>query len=265
MFSATELEAFIDAMNAASDTTQCRGLFVAALSSTPKNSPRRYSFLHRLSQSVGRFHDFQAEVLACAIAENCAEYVYDIFLPTAAEAGRGLLFVFEVVERFSKTATIQRVLENALKAAADDTFAVRLLSFSGVRREQNKIVRDFSNVDANSLEEVFVARMESRYGPKVDAMKVNLAQGDREAFGIWVNHSDRSRDVEIQFWRRFIGGGRKRLAMAVDFLFPAGLWTSDPQPFVDRLFPLGSFKELAERLPVDGELTESENRALGRS
>jgi hypothetical protein len=263
MFGALELEEFVNKMNSAKKIDDCARLFQIELSRTPRNSPRRHSFLHRLGQSIDLFNDLQAEALAFAIAENAHEYVYDVFLLTFAEAGRALVIVLQIAERFSKTEKIQQILEGTIQHSTEDTFALRIFLPSTTQRERNKIILDFSHVDSDKLEEVFVERMERRYGPAADVEKIQLAQGDRIAFVIWSDHSEQSRDVEVQFWQRFIGTSRRRLAIAADFLFPRGiLWDVNPSPFIDKLFPLDQFESLLKQLPKDGNLTERESKAL---
>ncbi len=263
MFSQADLERFVDVMNSTSSLKACIDYFSRTFAEIPKQSPRRFDFLHRIGISENRFNDLQAEALAHAVAKHASEYVYDSIIFMAAEAGRALVIVFEVAQRFSKSSKVQDILEASIANAADDTFAVRILELS--KQDRNKILLDFSHVNADGLKEVFVKRMEHRYGPEARMSDVKLAQGDRNAFVIWAKHSDTARGMEIQFWRQFVDHSQKRLVQAVDFIFPGNvLWETDPTPHVDLLFPIEEFKELLETSPQEGQLDENETRTLER-
>lgn len=264
IYSETELRTFILETNESSSKEQRKALFTRTLAGIPKGDPRRYSFVHRLLQSMARFNDAAAEDLAYAVAENASEYVYDSILPSVAEAGRGMLIVFEVAQRFAQSDKVQSILEGAIAIASDDTFALRLLTFS-LNPGRNKVLKDFSNVRPDDLKRVFVKRMRNRYVENFEHIETSLAQADRGAFVFWADFSEEERQEEIAFWRRFVGTSRKRLARMSDILFPARtLWESDPRPHIERLFPLEELKALDEGLPNNEALEEPENRALNR-
>jgi KAP-like P-loop domain-containing protein len=264
LYSELELGKFIQRMNAAKSAPDRSALYAQVLSSMPRNDPRRLSFLHRLLFSVGRLDDSAAETLAIAVSECASQYSYDSMLPSFAEAGKAMLIVFEVAQRFAQSDRAQKVLEAAIAAATDDTLALRLLTFS-LAPERNKVLRDFTNVNAELLKKVFAERMRSRYVKNVEAIEDSLAQADRNAFVLWVDASEEDRQAEIGFWRRYIGADTKRLARMCDILLPSGaVWQTDPGPHIDRLFPLEELKKLQDSLPNDQPLEESENRALKR-
>jgi KAP-like P-loop domain-containing protein len=265
MFSETDLESFIKGMNSLSSLEDCITYFSNSFTAVPKGSPRREDFLHRVALSVERFKDLQAEALAYAVAHHARDYVYDVIMFVVAEAGRALVIIFEVAQRFVKSSKVQQVLERSIAESTDDTFALRMLTLS-TEPERNKILLDFSHVNKNELTRVFAERMERRYGPHADISKVNIAEGDRSAFVVWAKSSDKSREIEIEFWRRLIGTSRKRLAQAVDFIFPVRgvLWESDPTPHVELLFPIAEFKNLLEKLQSGEELDDNETQALDR-
>jgi hypothetical protein len=264
LYSETEVRAFIRGMNDSGSSAEARQLFKRTLNSIPKGDPRRLSFLHRVLNSIGRLNDSAAKALALAVSEEASEYSYDAILPSAAEAGKAMAIVFEIAQHFSQGLEAQRVLEDSITFATDDTFAVRLLTFS-TAPGRNKILRDFSHVRPDALKSAFVQRMRQRYVEHFDALEPFLAQCDRSAFVLWAENSDEDRDAEVGFWRRYVGESRKRLAKMCDILFPSGtLWEGDPSPHLDRLFPLEELKTLNERLPTDSTLGEGEVRALDR-
>ena len=129
-----------------------------------------------------------------------------------------------------------------MACASDDTFAVRLLTYTE-NKDRNKILTDFSNVNASEVRRRFMERMRQRYGPGKDIQTVSIAQGDWKAFSLWLQNSADDREIEQDFWRRFIGRSRKRLAQAINFVFPANVvWEgNDPIPAVNSLFPTDEF------------------------
>ena len=146
--------------------------------------------------------------------------------------------------------------------ASDDTFARRILEFTAAQ-DRNKVLTDFSNVNVEALKARFIERMRERYTLQA-AETVNIAQGDWWAFGFWVKYSDEDRAIEQEFWRTFIGKSRKRLAQAINFIYPRMAWTSDPTPTVDGMFPTNEFATLIAELPGDERLDEHETQAIGR-
>jgi hypothetical protein len=264
LYSETELRTFVKAMNTAGTLEERKGLYKRTLSLIPKADPRRYSFMHRLLQSVGRLSDAAAEALPYAVAENASEYIYDSILPSAAEAGRGMLIVFTVAQRFAQTNKVQEILEKSIFSATDDTFALRLLTFS-TESNRNKILTDHSNVRPDGLKHSFIQRMRKRYVDDFDVLDTSLAQADRDAFVLWVQYSAEERNAEMGFWRRFVGNDRKRLARLCDIVFPRGvLWEVDPRPHIEKLFPLSELEKLENELAVDGPLEDAETKALSR-
>lgn len=264
LYSETELRKFATAMNSAGSLEDRKSLFKKTLSAIPKADPRRYSFMHRLLQSMGRLNDAAAEALSYAVAENASEYIYDSILPSVAEAGRGMLIVFTVAQRFANTSKVQEVLEKSILSATDDTFALRLLTFS-TESGRNKILTDHSNVRPDGLRLSFIQRMRKRYVDEFKVLDTSLAQADRDAFVLWAQYSDEERNAEIGFWRRFVGNDRKRLARLCDTLFPRGvLWETNPRPHIEKLFPLSELEKLEKELTVDGSLEDAESKALAR-
>ncbi len=197
------------------------------------------------------------------MAQRAADYAYDIM--NVGEAARALNIVFTAAQKLSSTPGAQRVLEGAVVRASDDTFAIRLLAFTE-QRNRNKILTDFSNVDVAAVKRAFIERMRERYGSDRDSQAVDIAHGDWHAFRSWAGNSEEDREIERGFWRRFTGQSRKRLAQAINFVFPDNLaWEgNDPIPAVNSLFPTDEFKRLIEQLPEDEQLDEVERKGISR-
>jgi hypothetical protein len=168
MFSETELTSFIDGMNALSLVEDCIKYFSDFFVTIPKQSPKREDFLHRMSLSIARFKDLQAEALAYGVALHARDYIYDSMMFLIAEAGRALLIVLTIAQRFSKLSKVQQVLERSIADSTDDTFALRIFMLSAEKewQERNKILVDFSHVNPVALKRAFTERMERRYGPQ---------------------------------------------------------------------------------------------------
>jgi len=193
--------------------------------------------------------------MACLCCPTHAtEYTYDLLI---GEAARALNIVFESAEKLSHNPRAQEVLVGAMKRAADDTFALRLLE-NTEKRDRNKILTNFTNISVDDLKAVFMERMRRRYGKDSNAEMVNISTGDWLAFQKWAGNSLEDKDLEQEFWRRFIGASRKRLAQALNFLYPAGFtWSSDPRGVIDTLFPVDELKHFMETLSNDqDELNE---------
>lgn len=262
MFSQTEMETFFRAIPGP-PFAEVEKVFVETLGTTKTGSPRRLDFLSRLAGLAPRIAKPRlCEDIVISLARHAHEYQYDGFLDMAAEAGKAIICVFTFAQRFSKTDEAQSILASAISESSDDTFSVRILRYC--KPEKNQILTDFSKISFEALENVFLSRMERRYGAQAHVEQVNIAHGDREAFMMWAKSSPGKRASEIEFWRRFIGQSRKRLAGAVRMVFPSNvLWEVDPSQHIELLFPLDEFRKLDEELPPD-ELTADESRDLKR-
>ena len=255
MFGNAELERFLSDLNSAATPEAHGAAFNRVFNSIPKGHQKRGDFMWRLSRKLDRLSEAATEHLAYAAAAQASEYVYDLM--NVGEAAEALKIVFAAAQRLSATTAVQRVLEGAMRKASHDTFAVGLLD--GIEnRDRNHILLDFSHVEVARVEHAFVERMRNRYGQRPQGELV-ISHSDWWAFRRWIKDSDKDREVEREFWRRFIGGGRKRLAQAINFIYPGGVaWQGSPVPMVDELFPLVEFKRLL------GELHEGEDWTISK-
>ena len=240
MASTAEVDQVVSELNDAGSEEEVNRIFGDLLDDIPANHPKRQDFLWKLGQESERLRDIAAERLAYAAAVRAASYTYDMI--NVGEAARALNFVFFAAQKMSATPVAQRILERAMTLASDDTFARRILEFTAAPN-RNKVLTDFSNVNVGHLKARFVERMRKRYAPET-ALTVNFAQSDWWAFGFWTEYSEEDRDMEREFWRIFIGTRRRRLAQAINFIYPKVAWSSDPRPTVDRMFPIADFSRL---------------------
>lgn len=167
-------------------------------------------------------------------------------------------------QKLSGTSGAQRVLENAIARATDDTFAVKLLEGTE-NPSRNHILTDYSHVDVSRVKTAFIQRMRKRYAHDLDGQSANIAQGDWYAFRLWVQNSEDDQEMEQQFWHAYIGSSRKRLAQAINFIYPGNVhWSDNPTPAVNLLFPLTEFAQRLSELRDDGDLDENEKKGLAR-
>jgi len=262
MFSNAELQRVISDLNQAQSPSEIDQIFGRVLDEIPKQHPKREDFLWKISRSVVRLKDEVAERLAYAAASRATDYAYDIM--NIGEAARALNIVFEAAQKLSATLIAQRVLVGAMTRATDDTFARRIWEYTR-DRNRNKILIDFSNVALEGVKEAFMQRMRHRYGPEVPIETINIAQGDWWAFRSWVENSAEDRQIEQDFWRRYIGQSRKRLAQAINFIYPPGVsWDQDPTPIVNTLFPVEDVRRLLQNLAQEDQLDEIEAKGIER-
>jgi KAP-like P-loop domain-containing protein len=262
MFSNAELDRLISDLNKARTDPEVQSVFNQMLDSIPPKHPKREDFLWKLSRESDRLDDVTAERLAYAAAARADSYAYDII--NLGEAARALNIVFTAAQKLSAKPIVQRILEGSTARASDDTFARRILEYTE-NKGRNKILTDFSNVDVAAVKRAFMVRMRRRYGRDKTVQTVNIAQGDWWAFRLWVEDSGEDREIEQDFWRRFIGRSRKRLAQAINFVFPSNVaWEQDPSPTVNSMFPMEQFAALLKELPDDEKLDEAEEKGITR-
>jgi len=263
MFSNTELSRAIAIFNGAGTPAAVTAEFSKLLASVPSGSDKREDFLWRLSRRVTELSEPAAESLAGAVALHASEYTNDDM--NLGEARHGQNIIFGVAQKFSGSPAAQHILEQAIACATDDAFALRLVQ--GVEhREHNKILLDFSHIDADKVRAAFFARMRARYSTVSDPPLSSNAHAGWQVFRRWVDTSTEDRQVEQDFWRRYIGSSRKRLAQAIDFVYPGRVvWQGgSPRPDVNALFPVNEFEQLIQSLPNDEALDEREELAISR-
>lgn len=258
MFSNAELQRILVDLNR--ESVNVEAVFNEALDSIPAQSAKRADFLWKLSMAVvSSLDDGAAECLAYAAAKRAADFAYDMM--NVGEPAYALNIVFHAAQKVAESHA-QQVLEGAMNVCSDDTFAFRLLR--NTDRDRNDILRNYSTVDHEALKRVFVQRMRRRYGLSSDTTVPSIQQFDWWAFRLWAEHSEEDREIERDFWRRFIGGSRKRLAQAINFVYPINVhWNQDPSPDIDLLFPLDELDSLLTELP-DEPLDEVETRGVDR-
>jgi hypothetical protein len=262
MYSEVELSRFISSLNAAKTESDCVRIFSDELNGIPAKHAKREDFLWKIGRAIEtRVDESAAEAIAYAAAEHAADYTYDLM--NIGEAARALNVVFEAAQKLSATSKAQVILLEAMKRAADDTFARRLLEYTE-DRDRNKVLTNFKYIDAAQVRLAFMDRMRARYGKAADANKADIAHGDWWAFRWWFDSSADDAEAEKEFWRRFIGSSRKKLAQALNFAFPSGFtWSEDPRPIMEKILPLDDVRKWITELGQEG-LDEAEAAGIKR-
>ena len=268
IFSSVELEALLQRIKNATDDDDRQGAFLEELNSMEMGAPRRDDFLRKLSDVVGSLTPGVGQVLVHAAMQAADEYVYDSVFLSLGEAGHVLRIVMRVAQITPKPERAA-LLSQCTTEAADDTMALRILTT--LTRKQGDL--DLG-VSFAQLYPAFIKRMRHHYGRHVDATNTDLRTSDPNAFNLWgsseligqtVAIDSEDRAIEYDFWRRYIGNSRLRLARAFrDVLMPIGVYAEDPTLSVENKIPIADLRRLYNELPDDETLTELDRESLRR-
>jgi hypothetical protein len=259
MFSSVELEAFVRKFNAATTIDARKRLFLEELGSMEKGNPKRTDFLMKLSEAVKTMNEDVGRGLVNAAMIAADKYVYDSMFIFLAEAGYALRIVIRVAEKIAMQER-EALLSQCILEAADDTMAFRVLT----RLTGNKSDFDLG-ISMEQLYPRFAERMRTRYGPEVNPRNVDLTTSDKDAFNLWGHKDAADKATQYDFWLRYIGESRSRLARTFEGIFmPLGLFDSDPTPYVENKISTSDLKRLFEILPDDNAMTDSDRRSLRR-
>jgi len=259
LFSAREMDVFLDSVQAATSDVGRRTALDAKFASLDDGSVRRYDFIHKLCL---RIPDLPIEVgrsLALAISANTAGLGDDFLV---SERRRALGGVFAVAQRLSDSDAVNGFLAQCVEVASSDLFAVRVLKFSTTERSKNQVLQNFQFVREDCIRAAFTERMASQYCGSAPSTPT---RSDIYAFSVWAEINDSERKKEISFWERFIGQSRARLAEAFDLMAPAGvIWTKDSTAFIDRMLPIDTLRRMYSAIPEIDALNPEQQKALNR-
>jgi hypothetical protein len=259
IFSSIELERFLREFKTASTSDERKRIFLEELDSMQKGAPKRTDFLMKLSDAAKSMDVNSGRNLAFAAMIGADRYVYDGMFIFHAEGGFALRIVIRVAE---KIPTEERVslLSQCISDATDDTMAFRILTYL-TRKDL-----DFNlSVSLEQVYSSFAERMRRLYGPHVDAWNADLSTSDKDAFNLWGHHDPEDKSTEHDFWLRYIGDSRSRLARIFQGIFmPVSIYTSDPAIFVENKISLSDLRRLYESLQDEKEMTDSDRVSLRR-
>ncbi len=267
IFSAVEFESFVAHSKQLASGERRSEFFRDELRSMEKGSLRRDDFLKKLSDAV-RTQDLQLArswTLAAISAAN--EIAYDSFT-SMGEAGHITRMVVRLAERLAKA---ERVifLSECIDKAADDTMAFRIVTRLTDPKSDVNLSVSFAQ-----LYPAFIQRMRRRYGRDVDATNIDLSTSDAPSFNLWgsrdlskngVQPDPDDREIEHDFWRRYIGQSKARLIRMFNEIFmPFGIYESDPEPYVQNKMSVELIRRLFTELPDDFDPDERSTKYLNR-
>jgi predicted KAP-like P-loop ATPase len=265
MFSSVELRSIVEQMELAKDESARETVILDALNSMEKGSLKRDDLLRKLADIIVDSISLPtALALALALMTAADKLVYDTF-PAFAEAGHVLRIVLKVARRLPQSERV-RFLRDCILRATDDTMAFRIQS--AVPRQKDEF--DLG-VSAAQLYPSFVQRMRERYGRMVDAAKVDLNYSDSWAFDYWgrdlnaagIASDPEDRKIQHDFWLRYIGNSRARLADVFRrFFLPVAVYSEDPTQLIENRVAVSDLRRLYEELPEDDGLTERDRKSL---
>jgi len=239
--------------------------FAQTLDSMEKGSLKRDDFLHKFASAVEVLTPDSAKSLGEAAVKSAAKYSYDSVFPFVGEAGYILVMIGAIANRLSGTERVA-FLQTCIQIATDDTMSFRILTAL-----TNKQFPSHVNVAIVDLYGSFAMRMRKLYGRNVDAANFDLSTSDSWAFEYWgrdlrpsgIMTDPEDRKIQSEFWLRYIGQSRSRLARAFrEFFLPMAAYSEDPSPFVSNRIDLANLRRLYEELPQDPTLTENDQKAL---
>lgn len=264
IFSSVELDTFLRRMGDASNDDDREHIFRETLDSMEKGALKRDDFLRKLADaSIKSMPLPLGKALMRPLMREAHKYVYDTF-PAFGEAGHVLRIIIRISERM-RAAERAALLCQCILEATDDTMALRILTqLPGQHPDFNL------EVSLAQLYPSFTARMRKRYGPDVDAQNIDLVSSDPWAFDFWgrinvegITADPEDRRIQYDFWRRYIGNSRARLARAFrGFLLPVAQYSGDASLAVENKISLADLRQLYENLPDEGGLSDVDQQSL---
>jgi hypothetical protein len=264
IYSSVEIASLRQQLERAASQAIREAIFLDALQSMEKGSLKRDDFLRKLSDSAKSIHMPVAKSLGEVAVKASAKYTYDM-MSSFGEAGHVLRMILVIAQRLSRTERVAFLRECILNAS-DDTMAFRILTILPQQEGDSKI-----DVSVADLYASFIMRMRTRYGRNVDATNMDLSTSDPWAFNYWgsdfstkgIKSDPEDRKIQNEFWLRYIGNSRSRLAQAFrKFFFPIGVYNEDPASLVQNRISLVDLKRLYEELPEDAALTSPELKSM---
>jgi hypothetical protein len=263
IFSSVEIASLLKRFERVGSQTARETVFLETLHSMGKGALKRDDFLRKLAESVKSINPLVAKLLGEAALRASAEYTYDTF-PSFGEAGHVLRMTLFIAQRLSLHERVAFLREGILNAT-DDTMALRILTILTHQKDDSNI-----QVSVPDLYQSFIKRMRRRYGSNVDATSVDLSTSDPWAFDYWgrisidgITADPQDREVQYDFWRRYIGNSRLRLAQGFrGFFLPIAIYSENPDSVVENKIPVADLRRLYQELPQDPTLTESDRKSI---
>lgn len=243
-------------------------LFLEELRSMEKGSLRRDDFLRKVAESVATLKLQVARSWTIAAVHASNEVTYDIFT-AFGESGHIVRMIIRFALRLGK-AEHASFLSECMEIASDDTLAFRILTTLTDPNSDANLSVSFAQ-----LYPTFTRRMRSRYGRDVDIAKVDMSTSDPRAFDFWgspdlerygVKVDPQDREIQQDFWKRYIGQSKGRLIKTFNELLMPASWaySSDPTPSVENKMSVDLIRKLFNELPDDYDPAELPQKYVRR-
>jgi hypothetical protein len=263
IFSSVELATLLQQFDRAEDQSNRDSIFLRTLQSMDKGSLKRDDFLRKLADTGSSLSSSTGQSLGESVVKASDHYTYDTFAQFG-EAGHALRLIHAVTKKLPKAGRVE-FLARCILVATDETMALRVLTILTKQKDDESL-----DVSVADLYPSFIARMRRRYGRDVDATNMDLSTSDPWAFNLWgsptvdgITSDPQDRDIQYDFWRRYIGNSRSRLAQAFrGFFLPVAAYSSDPEPTVENKIPVADLKKFYHELPSDPTMTDRDQKSL---
>lgn len=250
VFSSTKLEGFLSTFQATEEDQGKVQVFRAALTKLQKGSLIRDDFLYRLSEASKRLETPVAIDLARVAVRLAEEFTYDMFMGFG-EAGHVVRIVLRACQGLPRQEQLS-ILRDCIATTTDDTMALTLTARVTDPKSGANLAVSFVDVYPS-----FIARMRRQYGVEADVTKIDLSRADPEAFNLWgfktangVDADPADREIQKEFWLRWIGDSKDKLAEAFDkFILPKTYhYPEDPTGFVENKIPIAELRKLFSQI-----------------
>jgi hypothetical protein len=264
IFSYVEMASLEQRLEKATSQAAREAAFGEVLDSMPKGSLKRDDFLRKLSERAKSISLPLAKALGEMAIRFSAQYTYDM-MPGFGEAGHVLRMILWIVRRLSHPERVTFLRECILNAT-EDTMAFNILRVLTNQKDDLNLKVTVADVYGS-----FAERMRKRYGRSVDATNIDLSTSDPWAFDYWgrdltahgIPTDPEDRKIQNEFWLRYIGNSRARLAEAFrGFFFPVAHYSEDVALAVKNKIDLEDLKRLYEELPESADLTGRDKKSL---
>lgn len=264
IFSYVEMASVEQRLEKAASQADREAAFGEVLDSMPKGSLKRDDFLRKLSEKAKSISLTLAKAIGETAIKASEKYTYDM-MPGFGEAGHILRMVLWIAKRLSHPERLT-FLQECILSATDDTMAFNILRILTNQKDNLDL-----KVTAAELYGSFAERMRKRYGRGVDAINIDLSTSDPWAFDYWGRDltahgfptDPEDRKIQNEFWLRYIGNSRARLAEAFrGFFFPPAHYSEDAALAVKNKIDLEDLKRLYEELPETTDLTDRNKKSL---
>lgn len=268
VYSSVDFAAFVRRYAALPDDTHQRAFFADELRSMDKGSVRRDDFLKKVSDEVETAELSIARALTFSAIVTANEIAYEGFFFSLSEAGHLLRMALRFALRLRKSER-PAFLSECIEKAADDTMAFRILSTLTDPKSDG-----YASVSFGQLYPAFIQRMRRRYGREANAASIDLSASDPPSFNLWgmrdlskydVQPDPEDREIQHDFWRRYVGNNKGRLIRIFnDILMPSGIYQTDPEPFVENKMSVDLIRRLFTELPDDFDPDEIARKDINR-